>query len=164
MEWTLSSVDFWRVLTWIIKTGVHRWAYCHSGHKAVSSSPVNRCYKKFHCRSSLSDQNREGRPKSVVEPEKHWCCLELEKEDRDLIYREIDAYLWIGMTSISKKLEQFEQQSIVWLFQDSPNPSKIIRSRSTSKQMIPVSSTTCLTGQNVELMDHPRYSLDWAPN
>lgn len=115
-----------------------------------------------------------------------------------------------------------KQQSTVWVFQDEPNPTKVVRGRSTSKQMVacffgitghvatvPLEhrrtvnsewyTTICLpevfeklrekskkrriilhhdnaschrsaetmqflTGQNIELMGHPPYSPDLAPN
>jgi [histone H3]-lysine36 N-dimethyltransferase SETMAR len=115
-----------------------------------------------------------------------------------------------------------KQQSTVWVFQNEPNPTKVIRARSTSKQMIAcffgisgyvaivpleerktvnsewytticlpevlgkirknnrqrriilhhdnasshtsAQTNTYLTRQNVELMGHPPYSPDLAPN
>ncbi len=115
-----------------------------------------------------------------------------------------------------------KQQSTVWVFQDEPNPTKVVRARSTSKQMVacffgktghvatvpleqrrtvnsewytticlPVvfqeirktnrqrritlhqdnasshtsaQTTAFLSTQNIELMGHPPYSPDLAPN
>ncbi|GBP11103.1 hypothetical protein EVAR_79762_1 [Eumeta japonica] len=52
-----------------------------------------------------------------------------------------------------------KQQSRVWVFQDEPNPKKVIRAKSTLKQMIP-----CFFGQKIELTGRPPYSPDLAPD
>ncbi|CAH2008943.1 unnamed protein product [Acanthoscelides obtectus] len=52
---------------------------------------------------------------------------------------------------------QNKRQSAVWVFQGEEKPTKIIRSRSVSKNMY-------LTEENVELLDHPPYSPDLTPN
>jgi histone-lysine N-methyltransferase SETMAR len=253
------------------------------GDEAPSFATVKRWYNEFHRgRHSLSDESREGRPKSVVVPENIDAVQNLIMQDRHITYREIEASLGISMTSINKILHEHlavkkicsrwiphnltkaqkdarvnwceemlkkynhgaskavynictgdeswiyayepetKQQSTVWVFQDEPNPTKVIRARSTSKQMIAcffsktghvatipleqrrtvnsewytticlpevfgeirkkkrqrriilhhdnasshtsAATTTYLTGQNVELMGHPPYSPDLAPN
>lgn len=253
------------------------------GDEAPSLATVKRWYNEFNRgRSSLRDESREGRPKSVVVPENIDAVRELILQDRHVTYREIEASLGISMTSINKILHEHlavkkicsrwiphnltkaqkdarvnwckemlkkynrgaskavyniytgdeswiyayepetKQQSTVWVFQDEPNPTKVIRARSTSKQMIAcffgitghvatvpleqrrtvnsewytticlpevlgeirkkkrqrriilhhdnasshtsAETTTYLTGQNVELMGHPPYSPDLAPN
>ncbi|GFT58701.1 putative DD34D transposase [Nephila pilipes] len=138
----------------------------------------------------------QGRPKSVVVPEKINAVRELIKQDRHVTYREIEASLDISMTSINKILHEHlsvkkicsrliphnltnaqkkarvdwckemlekyiqgtskavyniytgdeswiyayepetKQQSTVWVFQDEAKPTKVVRGRSTSKQMI----------------------------
>ncbi|GBP51726.1 hypothetical protein EVAR_96277_1 [Eumeta japonica] len=50
-----------------------------------------------------------------------------------------------------------KQQSTVWVFQDEPTPTKVIRTESTLKQMV-----AYFVGQKIELMGHPPYSPDLA--
>lgn len=253
------------------------------GDKAPSKATIYRWFSEFNRgRTSLTDEFKEGRPKSVVVPENIDAVCELIMQDRHVTYREIEASLGISMTSIHKILHEHlavkkicsrwiphnltidqkntrvnwckemilkynrgasnavyniytgdeswiycyepetKQQSTVWVFQDEPNPTKVVRARSTSKQMVacffginghvatvPLEqrrtvnsewyTTICLpeviseirktnrrrriilhhdnasshtsaqtTGylstQNIELMGHPPYSPDLAPN
>lgn len=253
------------------------------GDQAPSLSTVKNWYNEFNRgRLSLSDELREGRPKSVVIPENIDAVRELIMQDRHVTYREIEACLGISSTRIHSILHEHlavkkicsrwiphnltiaqkkarvdwckemlkkygrgaskdvykivtgdeswiyayepetKQQSTVWVFQDEPNPTKVTRSRSTSKQMVacffaktghvatvPLEqrrtvnsewyTTICLpevfgelrktnrrrriilhhdnasshtsaqtkdflSTQNVELMGHPAYSPDLAPN
>lgn len=150
-----------------------------------------------------------------------WCKEMLKKFDRGAskdVYKIVTGdESWIYAYEPETK-----QQSTVWVFEDEPNPTKVVRARSTSKQMVacffgktghvatvPLEqrrtvnsewyTTICLpevfgeirkankrrriivhhdnasshtsaqtsaflTGQNVELMSHPPYSPDLAPN
>ncbi|CAH1111860.1 unnamed protein product [Psylliodes chrysocephalus] len=72
------------------------------------------------------------------------------KEDRFVTYRQIEASLRISQTSKQSILHEHlgdetwkysyepesKQQSTVWVFNDEPNPTEIVRSRNTSKKMI----------------------------
>lgn len=54
-----------------------------------------------------------------------------------------------------------KQQSTVWVFQDEPNPTKVVRARSTSKQMV-----ACFFGKNgrvatVPLEDRRTANSEW---
>lgn len=167
------------------------------GDEAPSRTSVYRWYGEFNRgRSSLQDEFREGRPKSVVVPKNIDAVRELILQDRHVTYREIETTLGISGTSIhlilhehltvkkicsrwiphnlsiaqkkarvdwsKEMLEKYDrsaskhvydivtgdeswiyayepeskQQSTVWVFQDEPNPTKVVRARSTSKQMI----------------------------
>ncbi|GFT92217.1 uncharacterized protein NPIL_112791, partial [Nephila pilipes] len=86
---------------------------------------------------SIQDESRAGRPKSVVVPEKINAVRELIKQDRHVTYREIEASLDISDESWIYAYEpETKQQSTVWVFQDEAKPTKVVRGRSTSKQMI----------------------------
>ena len=167
------------------------------GDEAPSRATVFRWFSEFkRGRTSLQDEIREGRPKSVVTPENIQAVRELILQDRHVTYREIEASLGISSTrmhsilhehlavkkicsrwiphnlTITQKqarvdwckemLEKFDhgaskdvykivtgdetwiyayepetkQQSTVWVFQDESNPTKVVRARSTSKQMV----------------------------
>ena len=145
-------------------------------------------------RSSLQDEFRKGRPKSVVVPDTFDTVRQLILQDRHMTYRKIETALGISGTSIhsilhdhwtvkkicsrwidptqfvnrSKKsrvdwskgnapkirsrcLEtcrdrwlmsiyackpESKQQTTIWVFQNKQNPTKVARTRSTSKQVI----------------------------
>ncbi|XP_025158379.1 histone-lysine N-methyltransferase SETMAR-like [Harpegnathos saltator] len=167
------------------------------GDEAPSKTTIYRWYTEFNRgRSSLSDEFREGCPKSVVVPENIDAVRELILQDRHVTYREIEASLGISGTSIHSILHEHlavkkicsrwishnltivqkkarvdwlkemlkkydcgaskhvydivtgdeswiyayepesKQQSTVWVFQDEPNPTKVVRARSTTKQMV----------------------------
>ncbi|CAK9815952.1 Histone-lysine N-methyltransferase SETMAR [Anthophora plagiata] len=167
------------------------------GDEAPSKTTVYHWFSEFNRgRHSLTDEFKEGRPKSVVVPQNIDAVRELVMQDRHLTYREIEASLGITMTSIHKILHEHlamkkicsrwiphnltnsqkrarvnwckemlkkynrgaskavyniytgdeswiyayepesKQQSTVWVFQDEPNPTKVVRARSTSKQMV----------------------------
>lgn len=77
------------------------------GDEAPSRTSVYRWYGEFKCgRSSLQDEFREGRPKSVVVPETIDAVRELILQDRHVTYREIEATLSISGTSIHSILHQ----------------------------------------------------------
>ena len=162
-----------------------------------------RWYGEFNRgRSSLQDEFRECRPKSVVVPETIDAVHQLLLQDRHVTYHEIETTLGISGTSIlsilhehltAKKicsrwirhnlsiaqkkaggdwskevLQKYDrgdskhvydiltgdeswisaydpiskQQSIVWVFQDKLNPTKVARAGSTFKQLI-----TCFWGK-----------------
>lgn len=253
------------------------------GGEAPSKTTVYHWFSEFNRgRSKLTDEVKEGRPKSVVVPQNIEAVRKLIMQDRHVTYREIEAILGICMTSIhrilhehlsvkkicsrwiphnltqdqkdtrvewcKKTLKKFnggdsksvyniytgdeswiyaydpetKQQSTVWVFQNEPNPTKVARAKSTVKQMvacffginghvatIPLENrktvnsewytticlpevfeeirknnqrrriilhhdnaschtsqetTTFLDGQKIELMGHPPYSPDLAPN
>ena len=167
------------------------------GDEAPSFATVKRWYNEFNRgRHSLTDEIREGRPKSVVVQENIDAVQNLILEDRHVTYCEIEATIGISSTSIHKILHDHlavrkvcsrwiphnltktqkdarvdwckqmlnkfnrgaskdvykivtgdeswiyayeperKQQSTVWVFQDEPNPTKVVRARSTSKQMV----------------------------
>lgn len=77
------------------------------GDEAPSRTTVFRWYSEFNRgRSSLSDEYREGRPKSVVVAENIDAVKNLIMIDRHVTYREIEATLGISMTSINKILHE----------------------------------------------------------
>ena len=134
--------------------------------------------------SSLQDEFREGRSKSVVVPKTIDAVLQLILQVGHMTYPEIKATLGISGTNIHSILhEKFvhvgshticqslkkrrllqkydrgaskhvydiatgdeswiyaygpesNQQSTAWVFQDEPNPTKVVCARSTAKQMI----------------------------
>lgn len=167
------------------------------GDKAPGRTTVYDWFNEFkRGRTSLADESREGRPKSVVVPENIKAVRQLLAVDRHLTYRELEATLgiskkslytilhehlavkrlcsrWIpqNLTIAQKKARvdwcnemlkkydrgasnavhniytgdeswlyayesETEQQSTEWAFQDEPNPTKVLRSRSNSKQMV----------------------------
>ena len=167
------------------------------GNEAPSERTVYSWFTEFrHGRASVSDECREGRPKSVVIPRNIDAVRNMIKEDRHVTYRQLEASLGISKTTIQsilhehlgvrkicsrwiphnlteaqkkgrvdwcqEMLQKFEggrsksvynivtgdetwiyayepeskQQSTVWVFHDEPNPTKVVRSRSTSKKMI----------------------------
>lgn len=77
------------------------------GDEAPSKSTVYRWFTEFNRgRSSLTDEPREGRPKSVVLPENIDAVRELIMRDRHVTYREIEASLGISNTSVYKILHE----------------------------------------------------------
>ena len=77
------------------------------GDEAPSTPTVYRWYIEFkRGRSSLTDEVKEGRPKSVVVPENIDAVRKLIEEDRHVTYQEIERYLSISMTSIHKILHE----------------------------------------------------------
>lgn len=192
------------------------------GDEAPSKTTVYHWFSEFNRgRSVLTDEVKEGRPKSVVVPQNIDAVRELIMQDRHVTYREIEASLGISMTSIYKILHEHlavkkicsrwiphnlridqkrarvdwckkmlrkynqgaskavyniytgdeswiyaydpetKQQSTVWVFQDEPNPTKVIRSKSTLKQMV-----ACFFGINghvatVPLEDRKTVNSEW---
>ncbi|EFN60885.1 Histone-lysine N-methyltransferase SETMAR, partial [Camponotus floridanus] len=173
------------------------------GNEAPHKATICRWFNEFNrCRSLLTDEPREGRPKSAAVPENIDAVRELIMQDRHVTYREIQASLGVGMNCIQmilhehlavkkicsrwiphnltttqkkdrvnwckKMLKKFDrgasnavynlytgdeswiyayepetkQQSTVWVFQNKPNPTKVVRAQSTSKQML-----TCFFGK-----------------
>lgn len=77
------------------------------GNEAPSTATVYRWYTEFkRGRSSLTDEVKEGRPKSVVVPENIDAVRKLIEEDRHVTYHEIERCLSISMTSIHKILHE----------------------------------------------------------
>ena len=71
------------------------------GDEAPSFATVKRRYNDFtHGRHSLTDEIREGRPKSVVIQENIDVVQNLILQDRHVTYCEIEATLGISSTSI----------------------------------------------------------------
>ena len=69
--------------------------------EAPSRTSVYRWYCEFNrCCSSLQDEFREGRPKSVVVPETIDTMSQLILQDRHVTYREIETTLDISGTRI----------------------------------------------------------------
>ncbi|GBP49216.1 Histone-lysine N-methyltransferase SETMAR [Eumeta japonica] len=63
----------------------------------------------------LTDEFKEGRPKSVVVPQNIDAVRELMMQDRHVTYREIKASLGISMTSIHKVLhDNLAAKNICW--------------------------------------------------
>lgn len=181
------------------------------GDEAPSKSTVYHWFSGFNRgRRSLTDEFKEGRPKTVVVPENIEAVREVITQDRHVTYREIGASLGLSMTSIHKILHEHlvvkkicsrwiphnltiaqkkqrvdwrkenlkkynhgtskavyniytideswiyayepesKQQSTVWLFQDEPNPTKVVRARSTSKQTV-----ACFFGKNGQVATVP---------
>ena len=77
------------------------------GDEAPSRISVYRWYGEFNRgRSSLQDEFREGRPKSVVVPETIDAVRQLILQDRHVTYREIETTLGISGTSIHSILHE----------------------------------------------------------
>ena len=77
------------------------------GDEAPSRTSVYRWYGEFNRgRSSLQDEFREGRPKSVVVPETIDAVRQLILQDRHVTYREIETTLGISGTSIHSILHE----------------------------------------------------------
>ena len=77
------------------------------GDEAPHFATVKRWFNEFdRGRRSLSDQFREGRPKSAVLPENSDAVRELIMEDLHVTYREIEATLGISSTSVYKILHE----------------------------------------------------------
>ena len=80
----------------------------NSGDEASSRTSVYRWYGELNRgRSSLQDEFREGRPKSVVVPEAIKAVRQLLLQDRHVTYREIETTLGISGTSIHSILYEF---------------------------------------------------------
>ncbi|CAH2106191.1 unnamed protein product [Euphydryas editha] len=83
------------------------YLYCD---KAPSKTTAYRWYSKFNrSRSSVADEFREGRPKSVVVPQNIDAVRELIMQDRHVAYYEIEASLHISSTSIHSILHEHLQ-------------------------------------------------------
>lgn len=77
------------------------------GDEAPSKTTVYHWFSEFNRgRSVLTDEVKEGRPKSVVVPQNIDAVRELIMQDRHVTYREIEASLGISMTSIYKILHE----------------------------------------------------------
>ena len=77
------------------------------GDEAPSRTSVYRWFTEFNRgRSSLNDEFREGRPKSVVVPKNIDAVRELILQDRHVTYREIEVTLNISGTSIHSILHE----------------------------------------------------------
>ena len=166
-------------------------------NEAPSKASVYNWFNEFkRGRLSLKDEEKPGRPKTVVTPENIDAVRKLIEQDRHVTYCEIEATLDISTTRIQKilhehlmvrklcarwiphkltdaqkqvrvdwchqMLEKFaggasksvyyivtgdeswiyayepetKNQSSVWVFENEEYPTKVVRSRSTSKQMV----------------------------
>ena len=77
------------------------------GDEAPSRTNVYRWHFEFNRgRSSLQDEFREGRPKSVVVPETIAVVRQLILQDRHLTYHEIETTLGISGTSMHSILHE----------------------------------------------------------
>ena len=78
-----------------------------SGDEVPSRTSVYRWYDEFNrgC-SSLQDEFREGRRKSVVVPETIDAVRQVILQDRHVTYHEIETTLGISGTSIHSKLRK----------------------------------------------------------
>ncbi|GBP97260.1 hypothetical protein EVAR_70596_1 [Eumeta japonica] len=82
----------------------------------------------------LTDEFKEGRPKSVDVPQNIDAVRELIMQGHHVTYREIKMPLGISDESWMYAYDpETKQQSTVWVFQDDPNPTKVIRAKSTLK-------------------------------
>ena len=192
------------------------------GNEAPSEKTIYNWFAEFRRgRESVSDESREGRPKSVVNPKNIDAVRKMIEEDRHVTYHEIEATLGISKTAIQSILQEHlavkkicsrwiphnlteaqkearvnwckemrqkfklgtaksvynivtgdetwiysydpetKQQSTVWVFPDEPNPTKVVRSRSTSKKMI-----ACFFGQTghiatIPLEDQKTVNAKW---
>jgi len=77
------------------------------GDEAPSTATVYRWYTEFQRgRSTLKDEVKEGRPKSVVVPANIDAVQKLIAADRHVTYHEIELRLGISMMSIHKTLHE----------------------------------------------------------
>ena len=75
--------------------------------EAPHFATVKRWYNEFdRGRMCLTDEFREGRPKSAVVPENIEAVRRMIEEDRHVTYREIEATLNISSTSVYKILHE----------------------------------------------------------
>ncbi|XP_031634457.1 uncharacterized protein LOC116347857 [Contarinia nasturtii] len=131
---------------------------------------MKRWYNEFNRgRRSLKDEPHEG-PKSVV-PQNIDAVRDMIMKDRHVTYHDES---WIYAYELETK-----QQLTVWI-QSEDNLTIVVRARSVAKQMVacflaisghvvtvPLEDpqiTQFLTSQNIDLMGHPPYSPDLAPN
>lgn len=190
--------------------------------EAPSKTTIYRWYSEFQRgRVSLTDDVREGRPKSAVTDHNIDVVRKLIKEDRHVTYREIQETLGIGMSQIQiilqqelgvrklfsrwiphllsddqkaarvnwcrKTLKKFnggssnavfsivsgdeswiyayepetKNQSRVWVYEDEPKPTKVIRSRSTIKKMVATFVSKSGHVATVALEDQRTVNADW---
>lgn len=77
------------------------------GNEAPSEKTVYNWFAEFRRgRTSVSDEYREGRPKSVVVPNNIDAVRTMIKEDRHVTYREIEASLGMSKTAIHSILHE----------------------------------------------------------
>lgn len=77
------------------------------GDEAPCFATVKRWYSEFNRgRTSLQNELREGRPKSVVVPKNIDAVQKLIMLDRHVTYREIEASLGISSTSVKLILHE----------------------------------------------------------
>lgn len=78
-------------------------------------------------------------PHKLTEAQKqarvNWCKETLKKFDEGNA-KSVYKFVTGDETWIFSYKPETKQQSTVWVFQDEPNPTKVVRSRSTSKKMI----------------------------
>ena len=112
-SWIILCDYFLQLSTWINLTTVHRWN-SNFVDEALSRTSVYRWYGEFsRGRSSLQNEFREGRLKSVVVPEIIDVVHQLILQDRHVTYREIETTLGLSGISIhSKLLEHFTVEKL----------------------------------------------------
>ncbi|CAH1963180.1 unnamed protein product [Acanthoscelides obtectus] len=119
------------------------------GNKAPHQSTISRWYGEFkRGRVSLSEDSRVSVPKTAVTQENVDAVRKVIIEDRHVTYREIEARIvsrWIPhlLTEEQKaarvnwcQFRKLKKCSAVFVFQGEEKPTKVIRSRSASKEMV----------------------------
>lgn len=192
------------------------------GDDAPCKTTIQRWYSESQReRVSLSNDPKPGRPKTAVTQENINAVQRLIEEDRHVTYREIQAFLGIGMSQIrtilhdelwARKLvsrwiphllkdeqkaarvtwcrttlnrfnggssnavfsigsgdeswiysyePESKQQSTVWAFQDDEKPTKVVRTRSTSKKMVATFVAKSGHVATIALEDRRTVKADW---
>ncbi|CAH1974497.1 unnamed protein product, partial [Acanthoscelides obtectus] len=155
------------------------------GNEAPHLSTISRWYGEFkRGRVSLSDDPRMGAPSTAVTQENVDAVRKLIIEERHVTYREIEAKLqiWCQKTlgrfnsgnsknvySIVSGNEsciycyepESKRQSAVWVFQGEEKPTKVIRSRSVSKNMVATFVSKAGHIATIPLNEQRTVTADW---
>ncbi|CAH1977436.1 unnamed protein product [Acanthoscelides obtectus] len=146
------------------------------GNEAPHQSTISCWYGEFkRGRMSLSDDPRVGASKTAVTQENVDAVRKLIIEDRHVTYREIEASWKISKTSIQKILQQKAARvnwsllvvinrgftSAVWVFQGEEKPTKVIRSRSVSKEMFATFVSKAGHIATIPLNEQRTVTADW---
>lgn len=105
------AIIFLRFSTWINTKECIIELHLTFGDEAPSKTTVYRWFSEINRgRSSLSDEFREGRPKSAVAPKNIDAVCEMIKQDRHVTYYKIEESLSVSSTSIYAILYEHTQK------------------------------------------------------
>ncbi|KAI8427699.1 hypothetical protein MSG28_002149 [Choristoneura fumiferana] len=106
----------------------------------------------------LTNDVREGRPKSAVTLENIDAVRQMIKEDRHVTYREIQECLVVDICIYDP---ESKNQSRVWVYEDELKPTKVIRSRSTAKKIVATFVSKSGYVGTIPLQDRRTVNDDW---